>query len=150
MIWQRKASAENLSMIFQNPCAVAEWKSVDEKSFAIHSCMSLFDLYRKRNRVEHCFRTISMKDLASPVYHWTPQKIRVHMFFSYLAYMFLALIYNRIKAISETASLASVQDLLGQVRIQYIISGKEVRKKLDSWNPETLIIADKLNLISVA
>ena len=110
----------------------------------------LIDLYRKRNRVEHCFRTISMKDLASPVYHWTPQKIRVYMFFSYLAYMFLALIYNRIKPISETASLVSVQDLLGQVRIQYIISGKEVRKKLDSRNPETLIIADKLNLISVA
>ena len=41
----------------------------------------LIDFYRKRNRVEHCFRTISMRDFASPVYHWTPQKIRVHMLF---------------------------------------------------------------------
>ena len=54
-----------------------------------------------------------------------------------------------LKTVSETVSLVSVQDLLRQVRIQYIISGKEVRKKLDSRNPETLIIADKLNLISV-
>ena len=132
---------ERLSMLGKN----ALFTNIDDMDSE-----ELIDLYSKRNRVEHCLRTISMKDLASPVYHWTPQKIRVHMFFSYLAYMFLALIYNRIKAISETASLASVQDLLGQVRIQYIISGKEVRKKLDSWNPETLIIADKLNLISVA
>ena len=41
----------------------------------------LIDFYRKRDRVEHCFRTISMRDLASPVYHWTPQKIRVHILF---------------------------------------------------------------------
>ena len=131
---------ERLSMLGKN----ALFTNIDDMDSE-----ELIDLYRKRNRVEHCFRTISMKDLASPVYHWTPQKIRVYMFFSYLAYMFLALIYNRIKPISETASLVSVQDLLRQVRIQYIISGKEVRKKLDSRNPETLIIADKLNLISV-
>jgi len=132
---------ERLSMLGKN----ALFTNMDDMDSG-----ELIDLYRKRNRVEHCFRTISMNDLASPVYHWTPQKIRVHMFFSYLAYMFLALIYNRIRAISETVSLASVQDLLRQVRIQYIISGKEVRKKLDSRNPETLAIADKLNLISVA
>jgi transposase len=29
----------------------------------------LIDLYRKRNRVEHCFRIISMRDFAAPVYH---------------------------------------------------------------------------------
>ncbi|MEM3192837.1 MAG: hypothetical protein QW292_12305 [Candidatus Parvarchaeota archaeon] len=34
----------------------------------------LIDPYMKRNRVEHCFRVISMRDLASPVYHWTLQK----------------------------------------------------------------------------
>ena len=106
---------ERLSMLGKN----ALFTNIDDMDSE-----ELIDLYRKRNRVEHCFRTISMKDLASPVYHWTPQKIRVHMFYSYLTYMFLALIYNRIKAISETVSLVSVQDLLGQVRIQYIISGK--------------------------
>ena len=37
-------SSENRPMVFQNPCAVTVWKSVDEKSFAIHSPMPLFDL----------------------------------------------------------------------------------------------------------
>ncbi len=32
----------------------------------------LIDLYRKRNRVEYCFRTISMRDLISPIYHRAP------------------------------------------------------------------------------
>lgn len=110
----------------------------------------LIELYKKRNRVEHCFRVISIRDLASPVYHWTPQKIKVHMFFSYLAYLFLALIYHKIKTVDETVSLTSVQDILAQVRLQYLISGKDVKKKLDSRSTKALNIATKLDLISVA
>ena len=110
----------------------------------------LIDLYRKRNRVEHCFRIISMGGLASPVYHWTPQKIRVHMFFSYLAYLFLALIYNMVRKIHPQVSLASLQGLISTVRLQYMIAGKEVKKKLDSRDPDALDIAGKLDLMSVA
>ncbi|MGC8672957.1 MAG: transposase [Thermoplasmata archaeon] len=29
----------------------------------------IIDLYKKRNRVEHCFRAINTLDLASPIYH---------------------------------------------------------------------------------
>jgi hypothetical protein len=32
----------------------------------------LIDLYRKSNRVEHCFTEIIFLGLASPMYHWTP------------------------------------------------------------------------------
>ncbi|MEM3191989.1 MAG: hypothetical protein QW292_07865 [Candidatus Parvarchaeota archaeon] len=42
----------------------------------------IIDLYRKRNKVEHCFRTINTMDIAFPVYHCTQQKIRMHMFMS--------------------------------------------------------------------
>lgn len=114
------------------------------------NCEELIDLYRKRNRVEHCFRVISMRDLASPVYHWTPHKIKVHMLFSHMAYLVLALIYNRTMSVDDGVSLASVLDVIGKVRLQYTIRGKEVRKKLDSRDPEALKIAEKLDLISVA
>ena len=40
--------------------------------------------------------------MAFPLYHWTPQNIRVHMFFSLMAYLFLALIYNEIHAHNES------------------------------------------------
>ena len=65
------------------------------------SADALIDLYRKRNRVEHCFRKINTMDIAFPKYHWTPQKIKVHMFMSHLAYLFLALIYNRMRSVDE-------------------------------------------------
>jgi transposase len=110
----------------------------------------IVDLYRKRNRIEHCFRIISMEDLSKPEYHWTPQKIKVHMFFSHLAYLFLAVIYNRMKKIDESVSLQSVQGILSQVRLQYVISGKNVRKKIDSRNGKALAMAEKMNLISKA
>lgn len=56
---------------------------------------NIIDLYRRRNRVEHCFRTINTIGIAFPVYHRTPQKIRAHMFFSLMAYLFLALHIQR-------------------------------------------------------
>ncbi len=110
----------------------------------------LIDLYRKRNRVEHCFRIISMKDLASPVYHWTPQKIKVHMFFSYLAYMFLALLYNRIRSWIPTVSLISAMDTLDRIRIVYAARGSKAVKRIDAKSPEALIVAENMKLLDLA
>ena len=100
------------------------------------SADAILDLYRKRNRVEHCFRTINTIDIAFPIYHWTPQKIKVHMFMSLLTYLFLALIYNRMRSVDEHVSLVSARDILNSVRIQYVLSGKEVTKKIDSASLE--------------
>lgn len=84
----------------------------------------VLDLYRKRNRVEHCFRTINTLDLTFPLYHWTAQKIRVHMFMSMFAYLVLMFIYNSMKTLDEHVSLVSVRDILSPIRIQYILAGK--------------------------
>jgi transposase len=89
----------------------------------------LIELYRKRNRIEHCFRTISMGDLAKPEYHWTPQKIRVHMFFSHIAYLYLALIHYRIR---ESVSLTSTTEVLRTIRITMLVRGKSVSKVVTS------------------
>ena len=80
---------------------------------------SIIDLDRKRNRVEHCFRTIDTMDIAFPVYHWTPHKMRVHMFFSIMAYLFLALIRVIIKRVMELY-LTTVMEVISTVKIVYI------------------------------
>ncbi|MHB1648154.1 MAG: IS1634 family transposase [Cuniculiplasma sp.] len=110
----------------------------------------IIDLYRKRNRVEHCFRTINTMSIAFPLYHWTPQKIKVHMFMSLLAYLFLSLLYNRIMKETDEISLISTQDILKGIRVQYIIDGKDVKKTIDAKDPEQINICEKLNLISLA
>ena len=36
----------------------------------------IMELYRKRNRVEHCFRTINSMEIAFPIYHRTPPEYK--------------------------------------------------------------------------
>jgi transposase len=109
----------------------------------------LIDLYRKRNRVEHCFRVICMRDLASPVYHWTTQKISVHMFFSYLAYMFLALMRMKIKPIMEVYLLTAL-DILSTIKIVYMARGKFVDKRLFSADERAREVMEKIDLLKIA
>jgi transposase len=92
---------------------------------------AIVDLYKKRNRVEHCFRTINTMDIAFPVYHWTPQKIKVHMFFSLMAYLFLALIYNEIHSKNDSVSLISVRNYLKDININYAARGRGVTWKIE-------------------
>ncbi len=91
----------------------------------------IIDLYRKRNRVEHCFRTINTMDIAFPVYHWTPQKIRVHMLMSMIAYLFLALIYNEMHRSVDEISLQSTAEAMKDIMVVYAARGKTVRSRLD-------------------
>ncbi len=107
------------------------------------------ELYRKRNRVEHCFRTINTLDLAFPVYHWTPQKIRVHMFMSMLAYLFLALIYNEIHAQNDGISLISTAGYMKDMNLNYAAKGKMVTSRLECKSPESEAIRKTLRLESM-
>ncbi len=106
---------------------------------------NLIDLYRKRNRVEHCFRAISTQDLASPIYHWTPQKIRVHMFFSLLSFLVLTVIYNAVKDVTEV-SLTSVLNILKGVRITFLVSGRNVVKRLDAKGDDEIKVCERLGI----
>ena len=109
---------------------------------------NIIDLYKKRNRVEHCFRTINTMGIAFPVYHWTPQKIRVHMFFSLLAYLFLALIRMTVKPVMDLY-LTTVQEVISTIRIVYITRGKSVDVKLSSGDERALRIMEKFDLVKM-
>ena len=63
-------------------------------------------------------------NIAFPIHHWTPQKTKVHIFMSLLAYLFLAIIYNRMRSVDEHVSLVSEMDIFNFFRVQYILSGK--------------------------
>ena len=53
------------------------------------------------------------------------------MLFSHVAYLFLALIYNKV---SDITSLASPMDVLKTIMITFLIGNKEVRKAVPSEN----------------
>jgi hypothetical protein len=108
----------------------------------------IIDLYKKRNRVEHCFRTINTMGIAFQVYHWTPQKIRVHMFFSLMAYLFLALIRMIIKPVMDLY-LTTVQEVISTIRIAYITRGKSVYVKVSSGDERAQMIMEKFDLVKM-
>jgi len=107
---------------------------------------AIIDLYRKRNRVEHCFRTINTMNIAFPIYHWTPQKIRVHMFFSLMAYLFLSLIYNEIHRVDESVSLISTMEYLKDINLIYAANGKRVTRKIECKSHISDLIRRTMNL----
>ena len=109
----------------------------------------IIGLYKKRNRVEHCFRTINTVDMAFPLYHWTPQKIRVHMFFSLMAYLFLALIYNEIHSHNESVSLISTVGYLKDINLNYAIRGKSVTSKIECKSEISNLIGKTMNMESM-
>ena len=95
--------------------------------------------------MEHCFRAISSLDLVSPIYHWTPQKIRVHMFFSLLSFLVLAVIYNAVKDVSGV-SLNSVLNTLRGMRMTFIVNGRNAVKRLDAKGDDEIWMCERLDI----
>ncbi|MCL4325917.1 MAG: hypothetical protein M1481_03720 [Candidatus Thermoplasmatota archaeon] len=85
-------------------------------------------------------------EMAFPVYHWTVEKIGVHMIFSFIAYMFLALIYKEIEKRYESVSpiLISTIGCLNDINLIYAAKGKRITKKLECKSRTSEVITKGL------
>ncbi len=70
-------------------------------------------------------------DIISPVYHWIPQKIRVHVFMSLIAYLFLSLIYNEIKKYDDSVSVSSTIEAMNDIMLVYLARSNKIKEKFD-------------------
>ncbi len=111
--------------------------------------VSIIELYGKSNRVEHRFRTMNTRGIAFSIYHWTPRKIRVHMFFSLMAYLFLALIYNEIHSRDESVSLISMKDYFKDINLNYAANGKSVAWRIECKSDISELLVKTMNLESM-
>ena len=134
--------SENLNETIILPSLEIDQKRMDErlsmmgKNAIFTNIMNMdsaeiIDLCKKRNRAEHCFRTINTMGIAFPVYHWTPQKIRVHMFMSLLSYLFLSTIHNEMHRTEKSVTLPSTIDIMKDIMVVYAAKGKKVNESLD-------------------
>ena len=98
---------------------------------------SIIGLYKKRNRVEHCFRTINAVDMAFSMYRWSLQKIRVHMLFSLMRMV--------LKPVMELY-LATVLEVVSTIKIVYITRKKNISVKLSSGDERAMMVMEKFNL----
>lgn len=111
--------------------------------------------YRSQHHVETAFR--SMKDpmhiSLRPQFHWTDQKIEVHVFYCVLALMLCSLLERELDRRSIKVSFARALDQLGKIREVAVIYPPEGRKRkptvkmtVSSMTDEQRALYDMLDL----
>jgi len=79
----------------------------------------IVEAYRGQSHVERAFRTV--KDpfhlAVRPQYHWTDQKIRVHVFCCLMAYLLVSLMTREIRKVGIQHGPRQLLDLLERVRL---------------------------------
>ena len=111
--------------------------------------------YRSQSHIEDAFRT--MKDphhiALRPQYHWTDQKIRVHVFCCVLALLLLSLLQRELHAKEISGSIPDLLDQLDQIReVGVVYPPAGPRKKptlqmtLSEMTPRQQTLFDALDL----
>jgi len=111
--------------------------------------------YRASHHVEDAFR--QMKDphhiALRPQYHWTDQKVRVHVFTCVLALMLVSLMRRELNIKGVNLSIKRMFELLGDIREMVMIfpaqdaSGKPaIRTSLSAMSPEQRELYEVLDL----
>jgi transposase len=80
--------------------------------------------YKELAEIERGWRTLKSSLLLRPVYHWTEQRIRAHIFICMLALQIERWMRNRLKTISVRKALQSLQ----QIKVgEFTVNGKAVK-----------------------
>jgi transposase len=112
------------------------------------STAEIVGAFRGQSHVERAFRTV--KDpfhlALRPQYHWTDQKIRVHVFCCLLAYLLVSLMVRQLRQAGFKHSPRHLLDLLEQVRLAHYIEARgkgrpgrpAVMTRLEDCDEETM------------
>lgn len=111
--------------------------------------------YHGQSKVEYAFKNLEnpYHGSAHPQFHWTDQKIRVHVFTCVLGFLFESVIYRRAqkKEYGQT-NYDNLFDRLERIRLAALIEDGGKRKKmnvhytLEETEPEDELLLDALNI----
>lgn len=87
------------------------------------SSTEILDAYHGQSEAEHVFRSIKDVDHFSirPQFHWTDQKVRVHVFICVLAYTLARIVQYKAAQTGFEDSLTRLLDLLDRVRFAVVV-----------------------------
>ncbi len=108
--------------------------------------------YRSQSKVERCFRDLKNPFHCSvrPQYHWTDQKIKVHILICILGYLLATYLYTKIKKnINYQYSLQKMLEDLHTIRLTTFIEEKNGSKGLPKVEIRLEKIRDK-NIAKIA
>lgn len=125
------------------------------KSFFLsnHPDMSSLDivwLYRQQYTVERAFKYIKSPDLLSirPIYHWTDESIRGHLFTCVLGLLLLSLLTRKIQLEFKQMSIWNIVEQLSEIELAIVQyeGSKTTIKKLVEISPEAAELSKFLEL----
>lgn len=146
-------------------CSRDEYQRLNQRYFGLRvlitdraewSTGEIVAAYRGQSRVEAAFRDLKNPGMLAirPQFHWTDQKLRVHVFVCVMAYLLVTLLHRR--AVQRAAFVGSAQRLLaelGAIRCCRIIdrTGKRgrprVRLQIEQTEPKRRALAEALNAL---
>jgi len=115
------------------------------------STAQIIRVYRGKAKIEDDFKRMKSPIMISlePVYHWTDQKIRVHVFCCVLALMLLLLLKRKLESANIKLSLEGMIEELSDVQLS-VIKFYDVGKRLcllNDMNEEQKAMFDVLDLM---
>jgi transposase len=115
----------------------------------------IIEAYHGQSKVEYAFKNLEnpYHGSARPQFHWTDQKIRVHVFTCVLGFLFESVIYRRAqkKDYGQT-NYDNLFDRLERIRLATLIEKRGKQKKMDvhytleETEPEDELILDALGI----
>jgi len=88
------------------------------------STASIIRAYHGQSKIENAFKNLKNPyHLAiTPQFHWTDQKVKVHMFICVLGYLLAAIVWRKVRLSTEfSGTLDTLFDTLGNIRLATIL-----------------------------
>ncbi|MEY3238956.1 MAG: hypothetical protein RIR11_394 [Bacteroidota bacterium] len=98
--------------------------------------------YKDLYHVEHSFRTFKSFLETRPMFHWTDERIKGHLFVCYLSYYLLAHLKNTLNEDSVEVTEYKIKKILSQMEVSKVKNGKDVfflRSQMDEITQEILL-----------
>lgn len=107
-------------------------------------------MYRQQYTVETAFKCLKSPDLLSvkPMFHWTDESIRGHLFTCVLGLLLLMLLTRKVQTEFKKLSLTKIVDYLSEIELAIISykGTKKIIKKIVDVSPEAAGLSQFLGL----
>lgn len=98
--------------------------------------------YKDLFHVEHSFRTFKSFLETRPMFHWTDERIKGHLFVCYLSYYLLAHLKNLLQEDSIELTEHKIKKMLSNMEVSKVKNGQDIfflRSHMDSTTQKTLL-----------
>ena len=97
--------------------------------------------YRSAWHIEHAFRQMKDTDhlTVRPLFHWTDQKIKVHIFYCVLAYRLCCLLKKELSSLDINDSLNHILDQLKELKYVITVLGTSKSDIICSFSQSNML-----------